>query len=1104
MKTVSVLHPSHARGRTTRRRFSVLAVVVAIVGSLFAGVTAASAATTGAVGAGISIYPAGYGEVWLGGHTPPAGGDAVLYCTQARVYTSAGDVPLGTSYMADDPALAWVISAYGNSGDNDTQAAIAYLVHMRHEIPGSMAGGNVATVKQLISDATPAAVKSLAADFIATGASQGGPYTASTGSVDMTTKRAGTIKDIGVTSDSGNWVAGNPFTVTLNGPAVFDATGTNTVTGTTASTGITLAWTATGSGAVTATVKVQGLARYTLTSYDMGAGRQGGLSYGNRNPVFDPTDTTAVSPPFDVAKDFQPEVSTSVATKFVAKGAPLVDQVTAAAAAGDTWSDVGGAPVPVTAVGTLYGPFDAQPAESAAVPGGAPVVGTETMVFTGPGTQFSPGNLRVPGSGFYTWVWRVEKAAQPAVWADYVRGDFADAFARVAETSIVPFQPQVTTRRVDREVALGAPLVDEVTASATDGDVWLHDQGGALIPVTATGVLYGPLNAPAATAATVPAGAPVAGTSTLTFTGPGTQRTPGVTASSSGFYTWVWTIARSAQPVAVQPYLSGDFTDAYLLEAETSTVRHPVTVTTMTRDFTVGQGGRAMDRVTVSGFPDDHPTFTGQGGWGKDTATLTHTVYGPFAIPPTGTTDLSTAPVLASTTTPAKNGDWLIGTAGEFTPTVPGYYVFITRFAGDDRVLPLATSPGDALELFFVPEPLAPPVPVWVTTQATDAVVAGQPMRDVATVTGTVQPGSYLVFAAFGPFDTDQVPADDKPLWTSEQIPVPEVGTYASGWTTTTLTGHVFWVATLYDRDGTVLSRGTLGAASEVTDVTPPVPVVVTTLATPMVERGDAATDTAYVSGPVTPGSTISFALYRQKGDVASDADELVAAAPAITIYHGGEYQSGPVKATKVGIYYWVETLAGPDGTVVHTGGRGLPDETTYVLDVSSKAMARVTAGSGAADTAIFDGPVTPGSTVGFAAYRQDGAKASESDVRVGLVAPVLVEGAGSVASEPLTLPEVGTYYWVETLYDPHGVVVHTGGRGLATETTRAVAGSATGAAGGDGAGAAEALATTGADVLSAATWALLAIAAGTAGVLTRFKKRRRYGAATTTTSKEI
>ena len=151
MKTVSVLHPSHARGRTTRRRFSVLAVVVAIVGSLFAGVTAASAATTGAVGAGISIYPAGYGEVWLGGHTPPAGGDAVLYCTQARVYTSAGDVPLGTSYMADDPALAWVISAYGNSGDNDTQAAIAYLVHMRHEIPGSMAGGNVATVKQLIS-----------------------------------------------------------------------------------------------------------------------------------------------------------------------------------------------------------------------------------------------------------------------------------------------------------------------------------------------------------------------------------------------------------------------------------------------------------------------------------------------------------------------------------------------------------------------------------------------------------------------------------------------------------------------------------------------------------------------------------------------------------------------------------------------------------------------------------------------------------------------------------------------------------------------------------------------------------------------------------------
>lgn len=458
MKTGSVLHPSNAQGRTRGRRFSVLAVVAVIVAALFAGVMPASAATAGAVGAGITITPAGYGEMWLGGHTPPAGGDQVLYCTQARVYTSAGDVPLGTSYMADDPALAWVISAHGNSGDNDTQAAIAYLVHMRHEIPGSMAGGNVATVKQLISDATPDAVKSLAADFIATGAAQGGPYTASPGGVDAPTNRAGTVKNIGLLSDAGEYVPGLPFTVTLNGPVVFDATGTNTLTGTTASTGITLAWTATGSGRITGFLRVSGLPRYTLTSYDMGAARQGGLSYGNRTPVFDPTEASAPTVPFDVAKDFQPEVSTSVATKFVAKGAPLVDQVTVAAAAGDTWSDVGGSPVPVTAVGTLYGPFDAQPAESASVPAGAAVVGTETMVFTGPGTQSSPGNLRVPGSGFYTWVWRVEKAAQPAVWADYIRGDFADAFARPTETSIVPFQPQVSTRRVDREVALGAQL----------------------------------------------------------------------------------------------------------------------------------------------------------------------------------------------------------------------------------------------------------------------------------------------------------------------------------------------------------------------------------------------------------------------------------------------------------------------------------------------------------------------------------------------------------------------------------------------------------------------------------------------------------------------
>ena len=56
--------------------------------------------------------------------------------------------------------------------------------------------------------------------------------------------------------------------------------------------------------------------------------------------------------------------------------------------------------------------------------------------------------------------------------------------------------------------------------------------------------------------------------------------------------------------------------------------------------------------------------------------------------------------MLTRITTPAKNGVYDIGYTNEdrIQPTEAGYYVIVTRFAGDDRVQPFAPRPAQPLQ----------------------------------------------------------------------------------------------------------------------------------------------------------------------------------------------------------------------------------------------------------------------------------------------------------------------------------------------------------------------------------------------------------------------
>ncbi|MBU5421206.1 hypothetical protein KQI48_00865 [Cellulomonas hominis] len=1076
-------------------------MALAGVGLVGSGLQPAEAVTAGVLQPGVPITGVtSWGESWLGAMKPPNGVEDLYFCVQSGNDDPVGYTPVGTEIVSD-AQLAWIYETKRGIADATSRAAISYLTHMRHETQGASAV-SPETRKARIEANAPQAVKDVAAAYLAEAAVQAGPFRGSTSTVVTADKRTGAINNLGFLSDAGNWIAGKPIRVTLTGPAVFDTTGTNIWEGTTLAGPISLSWTATGNGTVTPVVEIGGAGRVTLTKYSMSGAVQDGLSYAGRPPS-DPEELTTAGTPFDVVLDFQPEVRTQVATVFVAEGESLVDQVTAAAAAGDVWTQVGGSYVPVVAEGTLYGPFAEQPAQSSDVPADAPAVATETLTFNGPGTLDSPSTLRASEAGYYTWVWSIKKASQSASVAQYIRGDATHDFGLVAETHIVPFTPTITTQVEDRYPELATEdLVDVLTFGVATGPGWLAKQNGSPVETVWDGTLYGPFDVPVSEAADVPAGAQVYGHDQLVVDGTGTERLPATASSAAGFYTWVWEMDKARQPVESQPYLADSVQTAFMIEAETHSVKHPVSLTSMMVDFNVVQGGQLRDVITQSGFPDSHTEFRGLGGWEADGQEVVHTAYGPLAEQPTADLDLSTAPVLGVDTTPAQNGTYVVGTEGEYpiadSNAGAGWYVIVSTWAGDDRVEPLATSPGDPLEHAYVPYDETTEVETWLVTDADERVVAGQPFKDTAHLTGTIHAGGYLEFEAYGPFvaGVEAVESAESLLWTSEQIPVTAAGTFRSGYTTTDLPetaawGDVYWVATYYDADGQVVVRGAFGDPSEITRVTAPERPVVTTLAQPMVALGDPAYDVAYVSGPVEPESVLTWAAYRQADSDDLADDELVAEIGPVTIYHGGTYESPAVVFDEVGTYYWVETLTGPDGEVVHVGEPRLPAETTQVVRVTTQALKEIAEGEAARDVALIEGTPVPGSTLTFAVYRQAAGTDVADDELVATLDPVEITGPGEVRSADVTLDRYGTYYWVETLTGPDGEVVHVGEPRLPAETTTVVVQYQDSAAAAANSDQARALAVTGAKTYGLLLGAALLIALG-AGQIGYVRSRRQ------------
>ena len=248
-------------------------------------------------------------------------GDNPVYCLEAGIPINNQ----GTWENASDQnskIAAYMVNQHKGDRSDMTQAAVAYAIHAHLDrgqshfnqlVKAGLEGAKIDEVRTLAdqywNDARANMPDHIQASY---------QYTQG--------KRKGTVKP-GILNANGQWVAGIPYTITINGPAVFDATKTNTYSGTTSGQEEHIPWTATGNGNTFISVQYQSLNAQKLNSPGQ-----------DLFHIADPSNVTG-NIQFEVINDFQPTVTTEVSSKKLATGETVKDRVTSGVAQGDSWVD---------------------------------------------------------------------------------------------------------------------------------------------------------------------------------------------------------------------------------------------------------------------------------------------------------------------------------------------------------------------------------------------------------------------------------------------------------------------------------------------------------------------------------------------------------------------------------------------------------------------------------------------------------------------------------------------------------------------------------------------------------------------------------------------
>lgn len=431
--------------------------------------------------------------------------DKNTYCIEAdTLYTgTTGDWGDWTDERTkpDAQRLAWLADRYNGDRDDLTQAAIAGLIHQKLD---PMGNEYLSGLRQLgwadepSWDAYTAKMNSLWTEAV-----NGTPKDLDMQYRYTTGKRKGLVTP-SIMNGNGVEIAGIQYTVTLKGPAVFDQTGTNTISGTTTNEAIHLSWTATGNGKVTSIVQHK-IPKATR------------LKSPNQN-LMGPTDPQTVSKniQFEVLNNFKPTIQSDQSDHRIEYGhAPEDDLTWHVDPTGGDW--IQGATIKST--GTLYY-FAKKPVEGRTTVKDGVKAATATVAGDRDGATshvdassiaMDPGFVKahpgatpssLPATGWYTWVWEITPGMQDANMRQYLSPDYdwSDNVLEAETTLHVRgMQPTITSSvsaayRTDQSKVTGAdgierPAVQIGSAAASDRtDVVYLEKGGVIRDKVTLGV----------------------------------------------------------------------------------------------------------------------------------------------------------------------------------------------------------------------------------------------------------------------------------------------------------------------------------------------------------------------------------------------------------------------------------------------------------------------------------------------------------------------------------------------------------------------------------------------------------------------------------------
>lgn len=831
-------------------RLSLLIGVLLFLTGLLASAPAVprAAATQGTVGQGIHVPIPGYGETWLGAFEVPTGVDAAMsWCLQMWVAPGVGAPPVSVT-LHDDPVLAWVIETFADPSNALDQAAIAYTVHQRAEVPGVVAGGDVEAAKQLLAAAAPVEVRERSAAMVATATAQAGPYRDSSPAVSPHDLRYGTISDLGVVSAAGAWVSGLDATVELltaddsgalvpSDRAVFDLNGnhradpdeSNTWTGSTPDGPLTLGYVATGVGEVVVRPRFAGLRTAQLELQAMDPSRQDNLAL-HPGRSGGPTERTGPTVSFLVAHGFRVTGVSAVEDAVVDPGEPVCDTLDLQPAAGYPWLSIGTTPVEVPLTATLWWAGEQPATTSETTPPTAVLVTEVEVAANGPGTYRAcadPAALAETAPGFLTWRWRVDRSAMPPVERRALLEAWEDSFGLPDETTSVRHTPTVVTSLSVRATGGGLRLVDDLWAEGYPSDHGTFGGGAGFDgdrPDELTEVWFFPTDVPVTDAGLDEGAATLIGTVRR-------DADNGFETLSSPDLRWPAS-ERDGDGDGVLDPLPGTVVARTVFAGDDRTGPLTTSVADTTEQFTV-----------VPPRPEDEPlrvttTIQPMGDVAAGDSVTFSDATDVFGTVPDGgltlTNDLfhwtGDEPICSPETLLAPGDPIAVTEAGAFiSAEVP---VTAEPGASYGYVETLRNPSGQVVHRGVCgaeTETVRVPAPAEVTTSAhadSDTPTVGDELWDTISWAGDIPEGATTTAALFrSPAGRPLVCSPDTLVWTSAPITITtSPGTGDTDRHRVDATGSYGFVETTRAPDGTVLSTGTCGDSSETLTVAAPAP----------------------------------------------------------------------------------------------------------------------------------------------------------------------------------------------------------------------------------------------------------------------------------------